>query len=87
MEEELGTIAFAGDPVLVTLQGLTDATVICIGDILSDPNHPCKVTTKFQARLVTFDAMSIPLMKGFTGVMHLGKLNSLQLQFETFPYD
>lgn len=68
----MGTIAFAGDPVLVTLQGLTDTNVICIGDVLSNPNHPCKISTKFQARLVTFDAMAIPLMKGFTGVMHLG---------------
>lgn len=29
---------------------------------------------KFQARIVTFDAMSIPLTKGFIGVMHLGSL-------------
>jgi len=75
MEEDMGSIGFAGDPVLVTLQGLTDATVICIGNVLCDQNYPVKVSSRFQARIVTFDAMAIPLTRGFTGVMHLGSVS------------
>jgi len=74
LEESAGTTAFAGDPVLLNLQNLSDTSAICVGCVLSDPNFPCRVSTKFQARIVTFDAMSIPLVKGFTGVMHLGSL-------------
>lgn len=74
IEEGLGPVAFAGDPVLIVLQGASDVNILSAGSLLSDPNHPCRVSSKFQARIVTFDAMTIPLTKGFTGVMHLGSL-------------
>lgn len=74
IEEGLGPVAFAGDPVLISLQGVSDANVLASGCLLSDPNHPCRVSARFQARIVTFDAMTVPLTKGFTGVMHLGSL-------------
>jgi len=74
MEEGMGPMAFAGDPVLLALQGVSDPNVIWSGCLLSDPNHPCRVSAKFQARVVTFDAMTIPLTKGFIGVMHLGSM-------------
>ena len=70
--EDMGSAAFAGDPVLVTLQNLADGSIIGIGDIISDPNFPAKVSSRFQATVVTFDTMTIPLIKGFTGVIHLG---------------
>jgi elongation factor 1 alpha-like protein len=75
LEEGLGTTAFAGDPVILSLQGYSDVNVLSIGCVLSDPTFPCKVATRFQTRLVTFDAMRIPLTKGFTGVMHIGTLS------------
>lgn len=49
--------------------------VVSIGCVLSDPNFPCKIATKLQARIVTFDAMAVPLIKGFTGVMHIGTIS------------
>lgn len=75
MDEGLGNKAFAGDPVLLSLQGYSDMNVVSIGCVLSDPNFPCKIATKLQARIVTFDAMAVPLIKGFTGVMHIGTIS------------
>lgn len=74
IEEGLGTAAFAGDPVIVSLQGVSDANILASGCLLSDPNYPCRVSAKIQARVVTFDAMNVPLTKGFIGVMHLGSM-------------
>jgi elongation factor 1 alpha-like protein len=74
MEEGMGPMAFAGDPVLISLHGVSDANILGAGCVLSDPNYPCRVSAKFQARVVTFDAMTVPLTKGFMGVMHLGSL-------------
>jgi len=59
----------------VTLQGGSDANILYVGCVLSDVNHPCKLTSRFQARIVTFDAMNVPLTKGFTGVMHLSSMS------------
>lgn len=43
-----------------------------MGCVLSDSSFPCKIASKFSARIVTFDAMAVPLIKGSTGVLHLG---------------
>lgn len=74
IEEGMGSTAFAGDPVIIVLNGVSDANILASGCLLSDPNYPCRVSSKFQARVVTFDAMTTPLIKGFTGVLHLGSL-------------
>jgi len=74
LDDGVGTTAFAGDPAIIALQGVSDANILFAGCVLSDPNYPCRVSSKFQARIVTFDAMTVPLVKGFTGVMHLGSM-------------
>jgi elongation factor 1 alpha-like protein len=74
-DEGSRTKAFAGDPVLLSLQGYSDINVVSIGCVLSDPQFPCKIGKTFQARVVTFDAMTVPLIKGFTGVMHIGTIS------------
>lgn len=75
LEEGLGVKAFAGDPVLLSLHGYSDMNVVSVGCVLSDPNFPCRVASKLQARIVTFDAMAVPLIKGSTGVMHIGTMS------------
>jgi len=74
LEDGLGSVAYAGDPVILSLQGYSDANVLSIGCVLSHPLFPCKVASKLETRLVTFDAMKIPLTKGFTGVIHIGTM-------------
>lgn len=49
--------------------------VVSVGCVLSDFSFPCRTASKFQARIVTFDAMTVPLIKGFTGVLHIGTLS------------
>jgi elongation factor 1 alpha-like protein len=75
MDNDSGPIAFAGDPVLITLLGVADASVISIGFVLTDPSHPIRVSSRIQTRIVTFDALSVPITKGFTGVLHIGSMS------------
>ena len=54
--------AFAGDPVLLSVQGV-DPTIIHTGDFICDPSYPIPQVTRIQARIVVFD-IQVPLIKG-----------------------
>ncbi|UXI17126.1 ufm1-specific protease 2-like [Sarcoptes scabiei] len=63
IEDETRTEAFAGDVVSLNVQ-LLDGSEIFIGNVLCDISCPCKVSDKFEARVVTFGTLEVPLLKG-----------------------
>lgn len=65
-------IAFAGDPVSVTLSGV-DMLNVCVGYILSDPVQQVPITTRFEARIVVFN-VKVPITKGFPVLIHYQSL-------------
>lgn len=56
--------AFAGDSVSVTIAGYDQQNMV-VGYILSDPQQPVPVTSKFEARIVLFN-ITVPVTKGFS---------------------
>ncbi|XP_053202130.1 protein HBS1-like [Panonychus citri] len=73
IEDCLFNQAFAGDQVTLTLTGCS-ATNIASGDILCDISVPSPVTTRFQAKVVVFANVQIPLTRGFQVVLHCKNL-------------
>ncbi|XP_053202133.1 protein HBS1-like [Panonychus citri] len=73
IEDCLFNQAFAGDQITLTLTGC-NATNIASGDILCDISVPSPVTTRFQAKVVVFANVQIPLTRGFQVVLHCKNL-------------
>lgn len=62
------TWAVAGDQIIVTLQGM-DITKINVGSILSELEHPARVCTIIQARVLIFD-IEFPITQGYPVLFH-----------------
>jgi len=62
-ENESVKIARAGDNVEIGLSGMSDPSVLSVGQVLCDSDSPVSLVTKFRARLVTLQAR-IPIVKG-----------------------
>ncbi|XP_034658908.1 HBS1-like protein isoform X1 [Drosophila subobscura] len=68
MDEFPQTSVFAGDQIAVTLAGV-DINNITVGCIISDPQTPIPVTTRFQARIIVF-SVKVPITMGFPVLLH-----------------
>ncbi|RWS06746.1 HBS1-like protein, partial [Dinothrombium tinctorium] len=66
--------AFAGDYISTTLVGC-DPNNVSIGSVLCDPSNPSPVTSSFEARIVVFHNVEVPLTKGFPVVLHYKSLS------------
>lgn len=62
-------VAFAGDTVAVVLGGL-DLESVGIGSVMCDVKRPVPIATRFQVRLVVFNALAVPLTIGAPALMH-----------------
>lgn len=71
LDEEPVNQAFAGDSVTLILLGC-DVNNISIGSVICDPSSPCPVATKFEARIVVFNSVQIPITRGLPVVFHFG---------------
>ncbi|KAH8379223.1 hypothetical protein KR009_003736 [Drosophila setifemur] len=68
MDDFPQTSVFAGDQVSVTLAGV-DINNVTVGCIISDPQTPIPVTTRFQARIIVFN-VKVPITMGFPVLLH-----------------
>ncbi|XP_026845233.1 HBS1-like protein [Drosophila persimilis] len=68
MDEFTQTSVFAGDQISVTLAGV-DINNITVGCIISDPQTPIPVTTRFQARIIVF-SVKVPITMGYPVLLH-----------------
>ena len=71
LDDETVEKAFAGDNITLILLGC-DANNINIGSVICDPSFPVPVASRFEARIVVFNSVSIPITKGFPVVIHFG---------------
>jgi len=62
--------AFAGDIVSLTCTGI-DMSKFFRGSVLCDPQIPCSVTNRFQARIVMFQTANTILIKGSPIEVHI----------------
>ena len=65
--------AFAGDQVMITLSNC-DLANINPGSMLCDITDPSPVVTQFEARIVMFNDVLIPITKGFPVELHYKSL-------------
>lgn len=65
--------AFAGDIVTTVASGI-DINKYYRGCILCDPLIPCKVTNRFQARIIMFQNANVVLVKGAPVEVHINGL-------------
>lgn len=68
IDDKSVTQAFAGDHVIISLLG-GDINKVTTGSVLCDLSQPIKATSRFQARIVTFN-IEIPITKGFPVILH-----------------
>ncbi|XP_068141958.1 protein HBS1 [Drosophila tropicalis] len=68
MDDLSQTSVFAGDQISVTLAGV-DINNITVGCIISDPQIPIPVTTRFQARIIVFN-VKVPITMGYPVLLH-----------------
>ncbi|XP_054154466.1 protein HBS1-like isoform X1 [Oppia nitens] len=66
--------AFVGDYAILTLLGC-DPNNISVGNLVCDLLNPAPVTTKFEAKIVIFNNIDIPITKGFPVILHCQSLN------------
>lgn len=70
VDDEKATQAFAGDNVILVLWN-TEVSNLAIGSILCDTIHPpCPVCTSFEAKVVIFNTIKIPITPGMPVVIH-----------------
>lgn len=62
IDDEPVNQAFAGDNVVLVLLG-TDPSNVSIGSLVCDASFPCPVATKFEARVVVFNSIEMPITK------------------------
>lgn len=65
--------AFAGDIVALTTTGI-DMNKYFRGCVLCDPSLPCKVTNRFQARIVMLHGCDVMLLRGSLVEVHINGL-------------
>jgi elongation factor 1 alpha-like protein len=71
LNDESTEKAFAGDNVVIILLGC-DVNNFNIGSVICDPSFPVPVSSKFEAKIVVFNSVHIPITKGFPVVIHFG---------------
>lgn len=70
VDDEKATQAFAGDNVVLVLYN-TDVGNVTVGSILCDTvQPPCPVSTLFEAKVVIFKTIKIPITPGMPVVIH-----------------
>lgn len=62
--------AFAGDIVNLVTTGI-DLNKFYRGCVLCDPSAPCRVTNRFQARIVMFQGVDVVLIRGTSVEIHM----------------
>ncbi|XP_075584805.1 translation elongation factor EF-1alpha (GTPase) HBS1 isoform X2 [Dermatophagoides farinae] len=68
--------AFAGDVVSLNITQV-DGLEISIGNLLCDILSPCTMATKFEARIVTFGTIGMPLINGSSVIIYSVCLNEV----------
>ncbi|CAG2163971.1 unnamed protein product [Oppiella nova] len=66
--------AFVGDHIVMTLLGC-DLNKISVGNLVCDASNPAPVTTRFEARIVLFNNIEIPITRGFPVIFHYQSLS------------
>lgn len=54
--------AFAGDNVVLILHG-ADPVNVTIGSVICDPSAPCPIATRFEARVIVYGTIEMPITK------------------------
>lgn len=67
---EIVEFARAGENVEIRLNGI-DHEKLSTGNMLCDPGAPVPVVSKFEAKIITLDALRIPILMGSQFTMHL----------------
>uniref|UniRef100_A0A0B7A336 Tr-type G domain-containing protein n=1 Tax=Arion vulgaris TaxID=1028688 RepID=A0A0B7A336_9EUPU len=73
IDDQLATVAFAGDHINLTLSGV-DMANVNIGSCLCDPASPAKSATQFKAKIAVFN-IDVPITKGYPVVFHYQAIN------------
>lgn len=63
------TLARAGDSVDLVLSGV-DANAVRTGDVVCHPDFPCRLSDRFQARIMVLD-VTVPVLKGQAVTVHM----------------
>lgn len=71
LEDEPTEKAFAGDNIIMILLGC-DSNNMNIGSVICEASSPVPVSSKFEAKIVVFNSVQIPITKGFPVVIHSG---------------
>lgn len=70
MNEEPENRAFAGTSVVLTISG-ADLNNLSIGDVLCEASLPVSAYSAFEARIVLFNNLQVPITKGFSVEVHV----------------
>lgn len=68
------TAAFVGDHISLTISGC-DPNNISVGSLACDATFPASVGTRFEARIVLFNNIEVPITRGFPVVLHYQSLS------------
>ena len=62
IDDQLVTTAFVGDHIVLTLSGC-DVNNISVGSVVCDALNPSPVSSRFEARIVIFNNIEVPIVK------------------------